>query len=215
VTVDAKPHPVDVVHLEDLGHALHLAMASTASIGAECLDVPLMREMGMPGQVVNPNPFNGLLLIPGLTQLPDLCLIGTITAPDHQMTSHTGLNRRDAGLGRDRDRIVAVLTLDLVLPCVNVVTEENGLSGPPELAGIGSRNHRSLERVGDGSSLLRVRGGIAERKDRSHASGRHATDDECQLPHYQLTGKEPGPPSAKRAPEVLVPAVDYTTREGC
>jgi hypothetical protein len=38
--------------------------------------------------------------------------------------------------------------------------------------------------------LLCVRTGFGERKERSHASGYNATDDECQLTHHHLTGRK-------------------------
>src|SRR3954468_20960435 len=93
VTGDAEPHPVHVVHLEHPRHPLDVPVASAARVGAECLDVPLMREVGVTREIVNPNPFDWLLLTPGLAQLLDLGLVGAVPPADHQVTAHAGLHR--------------------------------------------------------------------------------------------------------------------------
>ena len=136
MTGDTEAHPVDIVDLEHLGHPLDLTMAGGAGVGTHGLDVTLMREMGVPGQVVNADPFDRLLLVPGLTQLSDLSLIGAIAAANYQMTSHAGLHRWYARLWRDIYRVMAVLTLDLVLPGVNVVPEEDGLTWSLEVPAV-------------------------------------------------------------------------------
>src|SRR5687768_4126057 len=99
MTGDAEPHPVHVVRLEHLGHALDIAMTGPARVGAKRLDMPLMREMGVPRQIMDPDPFNRLLLVPGLAQLLDLHLVRAVTATDHQVAAHAGLHRWDARLG--------------------------------------------------------------------------------------------------------------------
>src|SRR5919112_4133622 len=153
VAGDAEAHPVHVVDLEDLGHPLHLTVAGAAGVGSQRLDVSLVREMRVPWEVVDPHPFDRLLLGPGLPHLLDLRLVGAVPAADHQMTSHAGLHRRDAGLGGDLDRVMAVLALDLVLPGVNVVTEEDRLAGTLEAAAVRGGDDRSPGAVGSCSSL--------------------------------------------------------------
>jgi hypothetical protein len=83
MTGNAESHPVDVVHLEHLGHSLHIAVAGSARIRAKRLDVTLMREMCVPRQVMHPHPLDWLFLGPGLPQLLDLRLMGAIPAPNH------------------------------------------------------------------------------------------------------------------------------------
>src|SRR3954463_6063678 len=93
VASDAETHPVHVVHLEDLRHPLHVAMAGGAGIGTQGFDMPLMREVSMPGEIVHPHPFDRLLLRPRLPKLLDFRLVRAVPPPDHEVTSHTGLNR--------------------------------------------------------------------------------------------------------------------------
>src|SRR4051812_49368673 len=100
VAGDAETHAVDVVHLEDLWHALHVPMASGACVGAKRLDVPLMGEMRVAGEIVHPHPFNGFLVGPRLPELLDLCLVGAVPPPNHQVASHTCLYRRYSRFGR-------------------------------------------------------------------------------------------------------------------
>src|SRR6476646_8470067 len=128
MTRDAESHAIDVVHLEDLGHALDLSMTGAAGIGSQRLDMSLMREVGVAGQVGNPEPLDRFLVGPCLTDLLDLGLMGAVAAPDHQVTSHAGLHRGNPGLGRHGHRVVAVLTLDLVLAGVDVVPKEDRLA---------------------------------------------------------------------------------------
>src|SRR5918995_2089405 len=133
---DAESHAVHVIHLEHLRHALNFSMTGPAGIRAQSLDMPLMREMGVPRQVVDPNPLDRLLLGPRLAQLPDLCLVGAISPADDQVAAHAGLHRRNARLGGYVDGIVAVLTLNFVLAGVNVVAEEDWLARPAQGAAV-------------------------------------------------------------------------------
>src|SRR5215208_7152122 len=98
VAGDAEAHAVHVVHSEYLGHPLDLAVAGAARVRAHGLDMTLMGKMGVAWQIVDANPFDGLLLIPGLPQLFDLGLVRTVPTADHQMAAHAGLHRRNAGL---------------------------------------------------------------------------------------------------------------------
>src|SRR5918999_1681697 len=144
---DAETHAIHVVHLEHLGHPLHVPVAGGACVGTERLDVSLVWEVGVPGEIVNADPFDRLLLAPGLAQLPDFRLMRAVSPADDQVTSHTGLNRRDAGLRRDRDRVMAVLALDLVLTRVDVVAKEDWLPRTRKAAGVRCRNDGSTDGV--------------------------------------------------------------------
>src|SRR5919112_5269904 len=96
-----------------------------------------MRKVRVPGEIVDAHPLDGLLFVPRLAQLLDLGLMGTVSSPNHQVASHTGLDRRDARLGRDGDRVMAILALDLVLAGVNVVAEEDRLARPAKVSTVG------------------------------------------------------------------------------
>jgi hypothetical protein len=197
---DAKPHPINLVHLEDLRHTLHVTVAGGAGIGAHGIDMTLMGEVGVTGEVMYPHPFDRFLLAPGLTQLSDFRLVRAVAPTNHQVASHAGLHRRDAGLGRDCHRVVAILALDLVLAGVNVVPEENGLPRTWEVSGIGD-DHRP-EGIRRRGLLLRTGSRIGKREERGYTTGRDATDDECQLTHHHLTAEvDPGLGSGRRAPK--------------
>src|SRR6266571_8830018 len=91
-----------------------------------------------------------------------------LAAADDLMAAEARLYRRDAGLARDRHRAVAVQTRHLVLPGVDVVTEEDGLARPlepPRIADDGG-----LEAS---SRLTGLRGG----GDGDRHSDRHAHPD--------------------------------------
>ena len=139
---DTEAHAVHVIHLEDLRHPLDLAMTGSAGIRAQCFDMPLMGEMGMPREVVDPNPLDRLLLVPRLAQLPDLGLVRAISPADDQVAAHAGLHRWDARLGGHVDGVVAVLTLNLVLAGVNIVAEEDWLARSAQVAAVGRRDNR-------------------------------------------------------------------------
>ena len=157
VAGDAETHVVDVVHLVDLRHAAHVPVARGARGGAERLDVALVREVGVAREVVHPHPLDGLLVVPGLAQLLDLGLGRAVASGHHQVAAHARLHGRDARLGRDRHRVVAVLALDLELTRVDVVAEEDRLARPFERSGIAQ--HGGRDRVGGGLGLLRLGGG--------------------------------------------------------
>src|SRR4051812_36902013 len=88
VARDAKAHVVDVVHPLDLGHALHVAVAGGASVGAEGLDMALMGEVGKASEVVHPHPFDGLLLRPGVAELLDLDLVAAVATGDDGVAAY-------------------------------------------------------------------------------------------------------------------------------
>jgi hypothetical protein len=84
---------------------------------------------------------------------------------------------------------VAVLALHLVLPGVDIVTEEDRLTGSAQVTTVGSGNHMSGGGIG-GRGLLGERRISTEDDEGSDASGRNATDDECQLTNHHLTDEE-------------------------
>jgi hypothetical protein len=190
VTGDAETHAVDVVHLEYLRHPLHVTMAGGARVRAERLYVTLMRKVSVAWEVVHPHPFDRFLLGPGLTQLLDFRLVGAIPPSDDEMATHAGLNGRDARLGRDLNRVMAVLALHLVLPGVDVMTKEDRLAGSAQATTIGSGEDGSGGGVGAGGGLLSERRISTEYYEGSDASGCNATDDECQLTNHHLTAEE-------------------------
>src|SRR5215218_5731249 len=199
---NTKAHPIHVVHPEDLRHPLHFAMAGAAGVGPERFDVPLVRKVCVAGQVMDADPLDGLLLGPGLAHLLDLRLVRAVPAPDHQMAAHARLERGNPRFRRNRDGVVAVLALDLVLPGMNVVTKEDRLAGAVQTSCIAGGESRCEGRIGFGRSLLGAGTGTAEREESSQASGCNATDDESQLTHHHLTAEEDlGPASGKCAPK--------------
>src|SRR5690349_6204069 len=175
---NTKPHPIHVVHFEDLRHPLHFAVTSAAGVRSQGFDVPLVGKVGVSGQVVNADPFDRLLLGPGLADLLDLRLMRAVPTTDHQMAPHAGLDRGDPRLGGDCHRVMAVLALDLVLPGMDVVTKEDRLARASKASRIGGRESRCKGRVGFGWGLLGMGTGTAEREESSQASGCNATDDE-------------------------------------
>src|SRR5215210_1095906 len=199
---DAEAHPIHVVHLKHLRHALDLAMTGATGVGSQRLDVALVRKVRVSRQVMDPDPFDRLLLGPGLPHLLDLRLMRAVPPAYYQMTAHAGLHRWDAGLGRYRHRVVAVLALNLVLAGVDVVAEEDRLARTLQTSTVGSADDGSSYGIGSGFGLLGAGTGNAEREEGSQASGCNATDDECQLTHHHLTAREDsGPASAKCAPK--------------
>src|ERR1044071_5292338 len=136
VTTHTEPHVVDVVPLEHLRHALHVPVTGHAGIGAHRLDVPHVGEMHVPGEGVDPSPFERRLgrvlpIAPELAELPDLRLVCRVGAGDERVAPHAGFHGRDAGFARRGHGVMAVLALDLVLAGVDVVTEEDRLAGGP------------------------------------------------------------------------------------
>src|SRR5436309_8635913 len=142
VAVDAPAHLErgDLVHLR---HAAHVAVAGDAALGAQDLDVPLVREAHETRQRVHARPHGRPLVDPRLAHLFDLRLIGRlgVGAADYLVTAEAGLHRGDPRLARDGHRAVTIEAGDLILTGVDVVTEEDGLAGtlqPPRVADDGS-----------------------------------------------------------------------------
>src|SRR3989441_5647180 len=148
VAVDAPAHLErgDLVHLR---HATHVTVAGAAALGAQDLDVPLVREAHEARQRVHARPYGRLLIDPRLAHLFDLRLIGRpgVGAADHLMTAEAGLHRWDPRLARDGHRVVTIQAGDLILTGVDVVTEKDGLAGTLE-----------TPRVADDGSFIRGRG---------------------------------------------------------
>src|SRR5919106_2532871 len=114
--------------------------------------MPLVREVRVAREEVDSDPFHRLLLGPGLPQLPDLGPAAAVAAGDDEVAAHAGLHAGNPGLGRDVNRVVAVLTLHLELAGVDVVPEEDRLAGTPERPGI--TDDRCRDRIGGGLGLL-------------------------------------------------------------
>src|SRR5882762_1728636 len=119
--------------LVDLWHRLHIAMARAARLRAEGLDVALVRETHEARQRVNARPLRGFSLTPRVAHLLDLGLMRRRRAGDQLVAAEAGLQRGDPGFARHCHRRVAVHARDLVLPRVNVVSEENRLAGTLEV----------------------------------------------------------------------------------
>src|SRR2546425_8232742 len=127
----------DLVHLR---HGAHVAVAVDAALGAQNLDVPLVREAHEARECVHARPHRRLLGGPRLAHLLDLRLMRVGGAADDLMTAKAGLHRGDPRLARDGHCVVTVQAGDLVLTGVDVVTEEDGLAGALSLArGAGCR----------------------------------------------------------------------------
>src|SRR5690242_614551 len=140
VTVDAPTHPKrrELVHL---GHRAHVAVAGDARIGAQRLDVTLMRKVHKGRQRVYPHPCGSLLRGERLADLLNLRLMGRRRPADHLVAAEARLERRNAGFARDRHGIVTVQARDLVLARVDVVSVAARLEGtiePPRVADEGS-----------------------------------------------------------------------------
>src|SRR5690349_13045898 len=163
VTVDAPAHP-ERSELMDLGHRAHVAVTRDAGVGPQRLDVPLMRKVYESGQGVHAHPLGRFLREKRLADLFDLRFMGVGGPADYLVAAPARLERRDAGLARDRHGAVTVQAGDLILPGVDVVTEEDRLAGTLE----------SPRVVDDGSlvawsgliRLCRGRGGGEEQRDR-------------------------------------------------
>jgi hypothetical protein len=183
VAGDAEAHVVHPVDLEDLGHAAHVAVAGGARGGAEHLDVPLVREVGVTREEVDPDPFHRLLLGPGLPQLPDLGPAAAVAAGDDEVAAHAGLHTGNPRLRRDIHRVVAVLTLHLELAGVDVVPEKDRLAGTPERPGI--TDDRCRDRIGGGLGLLGLRTRSREREHGRESAGPDAAEHDCQRSHYR------------------------------
>jgi hypothetical protein len=137
-----------------LRHALHVPVALRARLRSQRLDVTLMREAHEPRERVDADPFGRLPLPPCVADFRDLGLVRRRRATDELMASHARLQRWDPRLARHRSRGVAVHAGDLILPCVNVVTEENRLAWPLEITGVGDDG--GLITRGSGGTLLAV-----------------------------------------------------------
>src|SRR5947209_2500912 len=124
----------DLVHLR---HGAHVAVAVDAALGAQDLDVALVREAHEARERVHASPLGRPFVGPRLAHLLDFRLMGRRGAADHLMTAEAGLHRGDPRLARDGHRAVTVQARDLILTGVDVVTEEDGLAGtlqPPRVA---------------------------------------------------------------------------------
>ena len=123
-------------------------MTGAARVWPQRLDVTLMREMRVPREIMDSDPLDRFLVGPRLANLLDFRLMGTVTPTDDEVASHAGLQRGDPGLGRYRDRVVAVLALNLVLPGVNIVAKEDRLARASQTRGVGGLEERSPGGVG-------------------------------------------------------------------
>jgi hypothetical protein len=83
MTIDAPPHVVDVVDLEDLGHARDIAMAAAARIRPHRLDMQHVGETGVACERMHPHPFNRFLFVVSVPHLLDL---GSIPGSDDSPT---------------------------------------------------------------------------------------------------------------------------------
>src|SRR5437667_5221495 len=122
VAVDAPAHR-ERGHLVHLGHATHVAVAGGAALGAQDLDMALVREAHEARQRVHARPHGRLLVDPRLSDLFDLRLIALRGTADYLVTAETGLHRGDPRLARDGHRAVAIQTGDLILAGVDDVAE--------------------------------------------------------------------------------------------
>src|SRR6266571_3694435 len=136
VAVDAPAHRErgDLVYLR---HGTHVAVAVDAALGAQDLDVTLVREAHEARERVHTSPLGRPFVGPRLAHLLDFRLMGRRGAADHLMTAEAGLHRGDPRLARDGHRAVTVQAGDLVLTGVDVVTEEDGLAGTGEFPRVG------------------------------------------------------------------------------
>ncbi len=141
-----KPMLSTLFTLKTWGMRLHVAVTGGAGVGAQRLDVALMGEVRVPGEEVDPDPFDRLLLGPGLPELLDLGLAGCCRCRRSPGGSPCRSARGNARLGRDRHRVVAVLALDLELAGVDVVPEEDRLARALERAGVADDRRRRWSR---------------------------------------------------------------------
>src|SRR6266705_999538 len=140
VTVDAPAH-LERGDLVDLRHAAHVPVAVHAALGAQDLDVSLVRKAHEARERVHPDPLGRPLGRPRLADLLDLRLMRRCRAADHLVTAEARLERRNPRLARDRHGAVTIEAGNLVLTGVDVVAEEDGLPGafePPRVADDGS-----------------------------------------------------------------------------
>src|SRR6267154_1046606 len=163
VTTDAPPH-AERRDLGNLRRMLHVAVAGDTRVGAEGLDVTHMGETHEPGQRVDAYPFRRFPLPPRVAHLLDFGLMRRRGSTDQLMAAHTCLERRDAGLARDRRRVVTVHARDLVLAGMDVVAEKNRLARSLEFAGVAGAENGSLIP----SSLLAVQGHRRQGEDKHH-----------------------------------------------
>ena len=102
-------------------HTIYLAVADLAV--HPCQDMPLVCEVNVVGKIVNPDPGDRFPLRPIFHELQDLGLLGR----DGPMTPNASLHRGNTGDGATSRIGVAILTRDLVLSSVKLVTEHEGL----------------------------------------------------------------------------------------
>src|SRR6266511_1300459 len=127
VTPHAPSHAQrrDLIHRR---HALDVAVAGTARLGAERLDVALVRDMHEAGQRVAADPLGRLPLAPGVADFLDLRLVGGSGAADELVAADAGLQCGNPRFARYRYGGVAVQAGDLILARVDVVTKEDRLA---------------------------------------------------------------------------------------
>jgi hypothetical protein len=88
-------------------------------------DVRLVIELHVIWQHMDADPFDGLSVGIGLTQLFDAVFVGR----DLLVTVHTGRKSRNIRAFRKLHLVMAVLTLDFILPDMQLVAERQRLLG--------------------------------------------------------------------------------------
>jgi len=134
VAAHAPPH-LERRDLGNLRHRFDIAVARRtrrvridAQSSPQSFDMTHVRELGEAGQGVNPNPFGGFPLAPGVAHFLDLGLMRRRRAADQLVSPDARLERWNPRLARDRGRVVAVHARDLILIRVDVVPEEDRLA---------------------------------------------------------------------------------------
>jgi hypothetical protein len=128
------------VHVVDLMHLIHAGDVAVTNGAIEAsLYMPLVIEVDIFRHGVDFDPGYGLFLGPELPDLRDLGLdvdissvkvIIDVASRYMRMASHAFLHRGNARVGRHFDKAMAVLTRNLILAGVYLVTESDGLNGP-------------------------------------------------------------------------------------
>src|SRR2546430_6910826 len=139
VAVDAPAHLErgDLVHLR---HGAHVAVAGGAALGAQDLDMALVREAHEARECVHARPHGWPLVDPRLSDLFNLRLVGLRGTADYLMTAQARLHRGGPRPARAGRGAAAIQTGDLILTGVDVVAEKDGLAGAlwaPPVAGVG------------------------------------------------------------------------------
>ena len=142
VAVQASAHTHQ--HLaRNLLHGLHLAVAGLA--GDAGVDVRPVVEIDVVGQGVDPLPCEGLVGLERSGYLLDFRLIRASDA----VSIHAGFQRGHARVPGSLGPRVAVETGDVIVACVQLVGERNGLFGritrckAVGLGGVTDRQHRA------------------------------------------------------------------------